>query len=701
MPHDIISADPSKKVRMVFRVERDGIISLNFDIDITNYVFDLEFRKRASDEPAFRFTESNGGIVHATPNKVNIVFTQTNSAVKPMEYLITFNRLKLSDGSYKAWLNGFAEATDRDVDNNISTDTFTIGDGGDTIQLTINDILAAGGTWGSITGTLSDQTDLQAALNLKADLASPTFTGTPAAPTASVGTNTTQLATTAFVHANTPYKATSTIFPTVNAHHIFQEVVGPSSNDKAIEIVNYGYTGHGASDDIHQNTTGLVRINGRLDLVRNMQWDQANAKWLTPLQGASAYGSACLELGGEAVILHATPSGVNFSDVPHEILLASANGTDGETDNVVTSGYFLQSKATIFARFNPTAYDPAVTDNCWNQTAGTDPLAWFSTQGTKNTENELVRLEGNGAGYGALFFRQSNGSLGSRAISLTGTVMGRIASTPYDGSAFQTTAAIDFVTRGTMSSGNTAQSIRFSTGASNTASLSTRLDITHEKFDWYTFPLRYHHSSISTIPDLSGFFTGGNAPNIDNSTTGSMQQVSTSTGGWRFIGMSTTSTAATAIAFLISGFLGATAPTAPAIVLQAAKHNGSTNVADLAATEIALQFRNNATVLFEMLGGGRTGFGVTTPTATIHLKAVTTSASSAPIKFNSGTVMTTAEAGAMEYNNTFHLTNSDNTRRHIVLAPNTTKITAGAPYTNDGYVVVNIGGTDFKMMTTA
>jgi len=58
---------------------------------------------------------------------------------------------------------------------------------------------SGGGTWGSITGTLSNQTDLQAALNLKANLASPTFTGTPAAPTAANGTNTTQLATTAFV----------------------------------------------------------------------------------------------------------------------------------------------------------------------------------------------------------------------------------------------------------------------------------------------------------------------------------------------------------------------------------------------------------------------------------------------------------------------------------------------------------------------
>lgn len=42
---------------------------------------------------------------------------------------------------------------------------------------------------------------LTAALALKAALASPTFTGTPAAPTAAPGTNTTQLANTAFVEA--------------------------------------------------------------------------------------------------------------------------------------------------------------------------------------------------------------------------------------------------------------------------------------------------------------------------------------------------------------------------------------------------------------------------------------------------------------------------------------------------------------------
>ncbi len=42
--------------------------------------------------------------------------------------------------------------------------------------------------------------------------------------------------------------------------------------------------------------------------------------------------------------------------------------------------------------------------------------------------------------------------------------------------------------------------------------------------------------------------------------------------------------------------------------------------------------------------------GVTTPTGALHLPAGTATASSAPLKFNSGTVLTTAEAGAIEFN---------------------------------------------------
>jgi hypothetical protein len=58
---------------------------------------------------------------------------------------------------------------------------------------TLNELAAALGDDPNFATTISTQ------IGLKAPIASPTFTGTPAAPTATAGTNTTQIATTAFV----------------------------------------------------------------------------------------------------------------------------------------------------------------------------------------------------------------------------------------------------------------------------------------------------------------------------------------------------------------------------------------------------------------------------------------------------------------------------------------------------------------------
>jgi hypothetical protein len=54
---------------------------------------------------------------------------------------------------------------------------------------------------GQVTATHTELNNIQTDLATKAPIASPTFTGTPAAPTAASGTNTTQLATTAFVQS--------------------------------------------------------------------------------------------------------------------------------------------------------------------------------------------------------------------------------------------------------------------------------------------------------------------------------------------------------------------------------------------------------------------------------------------------------------------------------------------------------------------
>ena len=64
----------------------------------------------------------------------------------------------------------------------------------------------------------------------RAPLASPTFTGTPAAPTATVGTNTTQLATTAFVTAAIP--APSTFYAVPLAQGLLIKNNGTTPNTK-------------------------------------------------------------------------------------------------------------------------------------------------------------------------------------------------------------------------------------------------------------------------------------------------------------------------------------------------------------------------------------------------------------------------------------------------------------------------------------
>lgn len=74
------------------------------------------------------------------------------------------------------------------------------------------DTLPTGNSGKIVKGTEIDDefNAIASAISSKADTASPTFTGTPAAPTAASGTNTTQLATTAFVFAERTNSATIT-----------------------------------------------------------------------------------------------------------------------------------------------------------------------------------------------------------------------------------------------------------------------------------------------------------------------------------------------------------------------------------------------------------------------------------------------------------------------------------------------------------
>lgn len=93
---------------------------------------------------------------------------------------------------------------------------------------------------------------------------------------------------------------------------------------------------------------------------------------------------------------------------------------------------------------------------------------------------------------------------------------------------------------------------------------------------------------------------------------------------------------------------------------------------------------------------GSVAVGVATaPTARLHLGAGTASASTAPLKFTSGTNLTTGEAGAMEYNGTnLFFTRTGTTRENVFVGDDG----ASAPSTNTSISIVNYYGSSSTNM---
>lgn len=79
----------------------------------------------------------------------------------------------------------------------------------------------------------------------------------------------------------------------------------------------------------------------------------------------------------------------------------------------------------------------------------------------------------------------------------------------------------------------------------------------------------------------------------------------------------------------------------------------------------------------QLLSNIYAGSAATTPTALLQLKAGSATAATAPLKLTSGTVLTTPEAGALEYDGAFFYgTNSTPTRQRIATDANAAAIAA-------------------------
>lgn len=122
---------------------------------------------------------------------------------------------------------------------------------------------------------------IQTQLNAKAPLASPALTGTPTAPTAAAGTNTTQLATTAFVLANSDTATAATVGAATAG--IAAGVVGSYAlcENNAMTAVAFGGTIAGSS--LAPSTTSNVSMGSLSGTWRCMGRTETSTSNLTTL----------------------------------------------------------------------------------------------------------------------------------------------------------------------------------------------------------------------------------------------------------------------------------------------------------------------------------------------------------------------------------------------------------------------------------
>jgi len=128
---------------------------------------------------------------------------------------------------------------------------------------------------GDIDGSVKEQIDsINEALEDKADLNSPNFTGNPRVPTATAGTKTTQAASTAFVGAAIETQAQSDYLRDLLTKY------GVASNNVTITESGGNYTITDTSDEA-VNTTSIVNSSGTITITSVLVPTEGDKKYTT------------------------------------------------------------------------------------------------------------------------------------------------------------------------------------------------------------------------------------------------------------------------------------------------------------------------------------------------------------------------------------------------------------------------------------
>lgn len=105
---------------------------------------------------------------------------------------------------------------------------------------------------------------------------------------------------------------------------------------------------------------------------------------------------------------------------------------------------------------------------------------------------------------------------------------------------------------------------------------------------------------------------------------------------------------------------------------------GNASIQAFTAGKDILFYDSVANTLLALKNSGKAGIGVAAPSAVLHIKAGTTAANTAPLKFNSGSLLTTAEAGAVEFlTDDFYATITTGAARKMFVLNDGTALTSG------------------------
>ena len=334
---------------------------------------------------------------------------------------------------------------------------------------------------------------IQTQLNSKANTASPTFTGVASAPTAIVGTNTTQIATTAFVLANAGSSLPVSASQSGIVNNVSLQELG--GVDKTINSVRVGRgSGNLASNTaigsgaLSANTAGIANTAIGVNALSSNTVGNVNAAFGFGALKANTTGVDNTATGSNALMSNTTGSS-NTATGNNALLLNTTGSNNTATGNYSLSANTIGNqnvatglnalKSNTIGSFNvATGFESlsANTTGSNNTATGTNALL-SNTTGDNNTTTGFESLKANTTGF-------QNTASGARALNnntsgFNNTASGASALDVNTTGNLNTASGVSALQNNTVGSSNTASGVSAlqnnTIGNSNTASGASAL----------------------------------------------------------------------------------------------------------------------------------------------------------------------------------------------------------------------------------